>query len=243
MDLTGAVAIVTGAATEMGGAVAATLAGAGVSVVALFDNDAEGLVTVAEVVRAAGARAVPRLVDTADTVEVAHAFADVSAAEGRVDVVCNHPTPIPGAGPLVDASLARVGHVIDAQVTALLEATRLALAVMEGRGGVVVNTVTAESLDPLPSDPVHAAAKAAVVSFTRACAPLAGSHGVRINAVCPGLADPDRAGLAAHPAGGVRVGRPLPLAARLHVDDLVAAVVGLVRDDQRFGEVVTVPNR
>ena len=243
MDLTGAVSIVTGAATEVGAAVAVALADAGVSVVALFDNDAEGLVAVAADVRAAGARAVPRLVDTADTVDVAHAFAEVSAAEGPVDVVCNHPTPIPGAGGLADASLARVGHVIDAQVTALLEATRLALSTMEGRGGVVVNTVTAESLDPLPSDPVHAAAKAAVISFTRACAPLAGSHSVRVNAVSPGLADPDRAGMAAHPSGAVRVGRRLPLAARLQVVDLVAAVVALVRDDRRFGEVVTVPNR
>jgi len=61
--------------------------------------------------------------------------------------------------------------------------------------------------------------------------------------VCPGLADPDRSGVAVHPAGAVRVGRRLPLAARLHVEDLVAAIVALVRDDRRFGEVVTVPNR
>ena len=69
---------------------AATVRPLGLAIATVVQHTGE----IVEAVRAAGARAVPRLVDTADSVEVAHAFADVSAAEGRVDVVCNHPTPI-----------------------------------------------------------------------------------------------------------------------------------------------------
>jgi NAD(P)-dependent dehydrogenase (short-subunit alcohol dehydrogenase family) len=56
-------------------------------------------------------------------------------------------------------------------------------------GGTIVNTASIAALSPMPNDPVYAATKAAVVLFTQSCAEVAKTHGVRVNAVLPGMVD------------------------------------------------------
>jgi NAD(P)-dependent dehydrogenase (short-subunit alcohol dehydrogenase family) len=103
-------------------------------------------------------------------------------------------------------------------------------------GGAIVNTASVAALRPLPEDPVYAATKAAVVSFTKACAPLA-AEGIRVNCVLPGVTDTPilaKTGDGTEPApwfqkmvAGVDMLTPAAVA---------AVVLDLVRDDAARGE-------
>ena len=72
-------------------------------------------------------------------------------------------------------------------------------------GGRIVATASLAGLTAMPSDPVYAATKHAVVGFVRSVAPTLAARGISINAVCPGIADTamlDRAARAAIDAAG-----------------------------------------
>jgi NAD(P)-dependent dehydrogenase (short-subunit alcohol dehydrogenase family) len=105
----------------------------------------------------------------------------------------------------------------------------------------VVNTSSTTALRPLPFDAVYSATKAGILHFTRSCASLAESHGVRVNAVCPGPTDTP---ILAKTGDGIRQadwltaalkGRPMASA-----EDVAAAVIALIADDTKAGDYVVV---
>ena len=60
---------------------------------------------------------------------------------------------------------------------------------LAGNGGVIINTASLVGLWPMPSAPVHAAAKAGVVNFSRSLAHRAEESNIRVNAICPEIVD------------------------------------------------------
>jgi len=243
MDLAGRIAIVTGAASGIGRATAIALGEAGARAVVLADL--KPVDETAALVRAAGADVLLLETDVADTQALRVLIDTTLERYGSLDVLHNNAGMGEGSGAWPGARTDRCAAIVDVNLRAVIVATHLALEPMrEAGGGVVVNTSSGAAFVPLPQQSVYAASKAGVVHFTRSCAALAASHGVRVNCVCPGLVDTPM--LRGTTAGGAIADWLQPVVDAVELlqpEDVAAAVLDLIRDDSKVAEVVTLENR
>ncbi len=239
------VAMVTGAARGIGRASAVALDEAGARAVALVDvNEVALAESVADVAKAS-AEALPLVCDVSDLESLRRMFGRVEAVYGSLDILHNNAGIGEGATDWPDVSPERASAIIDVNLRGVVLGTRLALEPMQrSGGGVVVNTASGGAFMPLPPQAVYVATKAAVVHFTRSCLPLNESHGVRVNCVCPGLVDTPMV------RDSGRDGRPHPWLQNvidslglLDPREIAQAVLELVRDDSKAGEIVQIENR
>src|SRR4051794_37493503 len=236
MDVAGKVALVTGASSGIGRAAAVVLAAAGARVM-VADLDEIGGVETVRRIQAAGGEATFEQADVSRPHGIRAMFDAVDHVYGAVDIVHNNAGLVAGAPGWPAMDLERIHLQVDVNLAGVCMGTQEAVVRFRSRGGgAVVNTASVAALRPLPEDPVYAATKAAVVSFTKACAPLA-AEGIRVNCVLPGItATPilAKTGDGGQPAAwfqemmaGVEVLTP---------EQVAAVVLALVRDDSAAGE-------
>jgi NAD(P)-dependent dehydrogenase (short-subunit alcohol dehydrogenase family) len=184
--LTGQTALVTGAARGLGFAASRRLAAEGARVV-LFDRDEEALAVAAETLTAAGAEALPDLVDVCDEAEVRGAVAQALAATGRIDVLVNNAGIYPHF-PFEELTFADWRRVLATNLDSVFLCTHAVYPAMRERGyGRIVNVSSATFHIGYPGLSAYVASKGGIVGFTRALASEAGPHGITVNAVTPGL--------------------------------------------------------
>jgi len=179
-------AVVTGASTGIGAAVAERLAASGVHLVLVARSVDKLDEAAARLSRRHGVtvRALAADLAAADApTELAKRLAD----EGiEVEMLVNN-AGVSAPGPVLDGDPARFRSLIDVNVTALTELTTLLLPAMVARGhGAVVNIASTGGYLPAPYLAVYAATKAYVVSFTQALWAETRGTGVRVVAVSPG---------------------------------------------------------
>ena len=183
--LDGRSAVVTGAASGIGAAIAEVLAAAGASVV-LGDVNATGAEAVAEGIRAAGGVAGAQRCDVARRVDVDALVARAEREFGRIDVLCNV-AGIPSDGPLADVTDAELDRVLAVNLKGALYGCQAALRVMAAqKSGSIVNVSSAVIDAPTAGYGVYAISKAGIASLTQTLALEAGALGVRVNAIAPG---------------------------------------------------------
>ncbi len=183
--LTGRGALVTGAASGIGAAIADVLAAAGARV-ALADVDRPGAEAVAERIRASGADARAFRCDVSKRSDVDELVSAAHSAFGRLDVLCNV-AGVPSDGPLAAASEAEFDRVLAINLKGVLFGCQAALRVMTPRrSGSIVNVTSAVIDSPAPGYGLYAISKAGVASLTQTLALEAGPLGVRVNALAPG---------------------------------------------------------
>jgi pyridoxal 4-dehydrogenase len=181
--LEGKTAVVTGAAQGIGKAIAEKLAAEGARVV-VSDVNAEG----AEAVAAAlGNGAFAVACDVSDPAQVTALF-DRVEAEGGVDVLVNNAAIVP----FIDWDSVDLDHwqkIMAVNLTGVFLTTRAASDRMRkaGRAGSIVNIGSNTIFAGTPNMAAYVAAKGGVLGFTRAMATELGKHGIRVNAVTPGL--------------------------------------------------------
>src|SRR5215213_3136845 len=235
MEIDGKVAVVSGAASGIGRAAILALAVRGAKVV-VADVDEDGGRQTVEMAGAKGGAAALRRCDVTKTEDVGSALDWAVEHLGRFDIPFNN-AGISGEDLFADEP----GHwarIIDINLTAVIDATRLAVRKMPlaGNAGVIINTASLIGLWPMPSAPVYAAAKAGVVNFSRSLAYLFEEANIRVNAICPEIVDtPMARGL-----GEDRLEEARRTGRILRPEDIAAGVVELIEDDSRFGEVMTV---
>lgn len=184
------IALVTGAGGGIGRAIAQTFADRGVRGLMLFDRDQDALDLSVSELAGTGVDVLTRLVDVSDAEQMAEGFAAAVGHFGGLDYVCNNAATQTWQPAFPHADLADVHRVIDVNVRGVVLGCQLAFDHMSANGGgSIVNTASGAGKVPLPSDPLYAASKAAVVMLTRSSAWSFGAAGVRINAVCPGMVD------------------------------------------------------
>jgi len=239
MEIDGKAAVVSGAASGIGRAMAVALAAAGARVVVADVNEEGGAQTV-DHIGAKGGIAIFRRCDVTHTEDLAGAFASAVEHWDRLDIVCNN-AGIGERQPLFEDETGDFERVIGIDLTAVINATRIAVREMKRMGGgVIINTASMGGLLPMPGSPVYAAAKAGVINFTRSLQYLALESNIRVNAICPTFTDtplvwqsgPERVEEMKQIVGGI-----------LQPEDIAAGVIELVEDDSRAGAIMRVTVR
>ncbi len=180
-------ALVTGASSGIGRALASALAGEGVHLV-LTARRADRLAAVAAEIAARG-YATPVVVagDLAAPGGPDEVFAAArAAAGGPLDILVNN-AGAGRVGAVADADLDRLSAMVRLNVDALVRLTRLALPEMIARrDGAILQVASTAAFVPLPYSAVYAATKSFVVSFAEAVHAEVKEHGVRVVCLCPG---------------------------------------------------------
>ncbi|ALL79242.1 hypothetical protein AD006_32160 (plasmid) [Pseudonocardia sp. EC080610-09] len=217
------VTLVTGAASGIGNAVASRAAEAGHRVVAV-DIDGDGLAALA---RSIGPERTLALdADVTDEQAVADVFARAIAEFGRVDLLHNNAGVLDALGPTVEVSTELFDRTIrgNARSAFLVLREYLRSAERLGHGGAVVNTASAAGLKGSANLAAYTMSKHAVVGLTRSVALEVASHGIRVNAVCPGRVDTPMVTALEHiaPQADEIAARPI---ARMGTPDEIAGLV------------------
>lgn len=190
IDLSGRVAVVTGAARGIGLAIADRLLGSGAAV-ALWDFDDRQLVETAPALRARGAVA-PIVVDVTDEDAVAAAVRQTEAQLGSVDLLVNNAGI---GGPILQTweyDVATFRRVLDVNVTGVFLCCKALVPGMRERNfGRVVNIASIAGKNGSPNFSAYGASKAAVIALTKALARETADTEVLVNAVTPSVADTD----------------------------------------------------
>ena len=188
LDLTGRVAVVTGASQGIGAGIATRLAAAGAGVVVHYRRGREGAEeVVAEIVKAGGT-AIAVGADLEEEARATRMFETAANRLGPVDILVNNAGQNFPLTPLLDISLAEWGAMFRDNLISMFLCTRIAGADMRERGrGAIVNIGSISAINPALEHSHYNSAKAAVLAFTRSAAQELGPFGIRVNAVSPGL--------------------------------------------------------
>lgn len=187
--LDGRVAIVTGASSGIGAAVARALAGAGAAVV-LGARREDRLESVAAEIEGAGGRAAFRATDVAVRADVEALAALALERFGRIDVLVNNAGLMP-LSPVAELRVDDWERMVDVNVKGVLFGIAAVLPAMLERGtGHVVNVGSVAGRRPFPGGSVYSATKFAVRSLSWGMQlELSAAHGIRITDVQPGVVD------------------------------------------------------
>src|ERR687885_124468 len=189
LDFSGKVALVTGAASGMGLATARAFAEAGAAVV-LADFKEEAVQAAARELVAAGHKAIVVRCDVSDDAQVAAMVDRAVAAFGRLDAAFNNAGVMARIAPTADSTREDWDRVIGVNLRGVWSCMRHELRQMERQGsGAIVNNASVGALTGNPGIGSYIASKHGVVGLTRTAALESIKHGIRVNAVNPGLID------------------------------------------------------
>jgi 3-oxoacyl-[acyl-carrier protein] reductase len=239
IDLSGRIAIVTGASRGIGKAIAAKLAARGAHVLAAARG--ENAQSVADEIVAAGGKAEPVALDITEPGACEAAVAGALARHGRVDILVNN------AGITKDQLLLRMKRddwdaVLATNLTANFVLTQAVLKPMlKQRGGRIVSISSVVGQAGNAGQANYAASKAGIIGFSKAVALEVASRGITVNVVAPGLIDTDMTRAITNSAHEEWASR-IPLKRLGSPEDIAAAVCFLVSDEASYitGQVLAV---
>lgn len=221
LDFTGQTVIVTGSGSGLGAGISARFAEAGAAMVVNYHNSKAGARAVVDKIQAKDGRALAVQADVTQKAEVERLIAQTVDAFGQLNVLINNAGIYPLTA-LLEMPEEEWDAVIDSNLRSVFLCTQAAAQQMieQGSGGAIVNIATIEAENPAPRHSHYNAAKGGVLMHTMAAANELGLHGIRVNAVSPGLIW--REGIeAAWPDGVERWRKAAPLT-RLGLPDDVA---------------------
>lgn len=186
MKLQNKVAIVTGAGSGMGKAIAALYAQEGARVV-VSDINEEAAKAVVQEIEADGGKAFVILANVAKEEDVQQLIDQTVSQYGTVDILVNNAGIMDGMEPAADITDERWEKVFAVNTTSVMRTTRKVLPIfLEKKQGVIVNIASAGGLHGGRAGAAYTASKHAVVGFTKNTGYMYAEQGIRCNAIAPG---------------------------------------------------------
>jgi NAD(P)-dependent dehydrogenase (short-subunit alcohol dehydrogenase family) len=190
-DLSGKVALITGASGGLGNHFAQTLAGAGATV-ALAGRRKDQLEKNVKAIQGTGAKALPIRMDVQDGASIERAFAEIEAGAGTATIIVNN-SGIASNQSALELDAAEWDRVFDTNVKgAWLVARAAARRMIEAKAaGSIINIASILGFRVAGRVAPYASSKAALVHLTRALALEWARHEIRVNAIAPGYIETD----------------------------------------------------
>jgi 3-oxoacyl-[acyl-carrier protein] reductase len=232
-DLTGKVAIVTGASRGIGRATAEALAAQGAHVVVSYVRGEDAARAVQQAIEARGGKAEIAQLDVADGKATEEAIAAIAKRLGRLDIL------VANAGVAIDGLLLRVkdedlDRIFAVNVKGALASAKAAVRVMmRARTGRIVFLSSVVGEMGNAGQAAYAASKAALLGLAKTVAREYASRGITVNAVAPGFIDTD---MTTSISGEMKEGmlRTIPLGRTGRADEVAAAIVFLCSDEASY---------
>jgi glucose 1-dehydrogenase len=188
VKLTGKTALVTGADSGIGRAIATTFGREGADVAVHYHEDERGAEQTADAIRSHGARAEVLRADLSDPRQAPRLFADAVARLGRIDILVNNAGKGADAESSLDTTLDAFLDVLHVDLVSPWLLVQAAAKPMVERGsGVILNITSVHEEIPSPGGVAYDAAKGGLRMVTRTLALELAPKGVRINNIAPGM--------------------------------------------------------
>jgi 3-oxoacyl-[acyl-carrier protein] reductase len=184
-ELTGKVAIVTGASKGIGAAIAKGLGAAGAAVAVNYASSKEGAERVVKEITANGGKAIAVQGDVSKAADVKRLFAETKKAFGAPDVLVNN-AGVYAFGPLENVTEDEFHREFNTNVLGPILTTQEALKHFGPDGGSVINISSVASTSAPPNSVVYSATKGAVDSIARVLGKELGARKIRVNTIAPG---------------------------------------------------------
>ena len=186
-DLTGKVAIITGASRGIGQSIAEWYAEAGASVV-LASRKQDALDEVANGIKANGGEAIGIAAHTGKKETLRELVEKTVETYGKVDILVNNAATNPHFGPVLDAEDSMWMKTIEVNLMGNVWLCQHCVPMMrENGGGSIINVASVNGIRPGTLQGVYSMTKAGVISLTQTLAVELGPDNIRVNAIAPGL--------------------------------------------------------
>ena len=242
IDLSGRIALVTGASGGLGAQFARALAAAGAAVV-LTSRQLDRIKELRASIESQGGAAHVLELDVADPDSIKSAVAHAETEVGSIDILVNN-TGVSTSQRVEDVTLHDFNYVFDTNVRGAFlvaqEVGRRMLARARGAapgsytGGRIVNIASVAGMRAIPQIGVYCMSKAAVIHMTKVMALEWGRHGINVNALCPGYIDTDINHHHWQTEAGQKLVQSLPRKRVGHPRDLDAILLTLCSDQGHF---------
>ena len=186
-DLSGKVALVTGASRGIGQAIAELLAEQGAQII-VSSRKLDDCRIVADEIRAAGGKADALACHVGRMEDISAAFGHIEKTYGRLDILVNNAAANPYYGHILDTDLVAYDKTVEVNIRGYFFMSVAAGKMMKRQGGgAIVNVASVNGLQPGDKQGIYSITKAAVINMTKAFAKECGPLGIRVNALLPGL--------------------------------------------------------
>jgi NAD(P)-dependent dehydrogenase (short-subunit alcohol dehydrogenase family) len=237
--------LVTGASGGIGAATALKAAQAGYDIALNYHSNAAGAKAVAAKATSAGARVILCAGDVANPEEIAGIFARIDEGFGRLDALVNNAGVVDTIASVTDFTHARLRRMFDINVIGAMLVAKEAVLRMQAQGqrqdqaqsqgGTIVNVSSiAARLGSGHTFVDYAASKAAIDTFTKGLSDEVAPHGIRVNAVRPGIIETDIHAKAGAPERVEQIAPSIPMRRAGHVDEVADAILFLLSDQANY---------
>jgi NAD(P)-dependent dehydrogenase (short-subunit alcohol dehydrogenase family) len=188
-DLTGKIALVTGASRGIGEGIARLLAAQGAHVI-VSSRKQDACEAVAASIREDGGKAEAYACHIGEMAQIDKLFADLEAKHGRIDILINNAATNPHFGHITETDAGAFQKTVDVNIRGYFFMSSAAAKLMaRNGGGSIVNVASVNGVTPGAQQGIYSITKAAVISMTKAFARECAPQKVRVNALLPGATD------------------------------------------------------
>jgi NAD(P)-dependent dehydrogenase (short-subunit alcohol dehydrogenase family) len=234
-DISGRVALITGASRGIGAACAQALAERGANVI-VSSRKLEGCEEVASAIREAGGKAETMACHIGEMDQIEALFHRIQHRYGRLDILVNNAAANPYYGHILDTDLAAFQKTVDVNIRGYFFMSVHAAKMMQKQGGgVIVNVASVNGVTPGPLQGIYSITKAAIINMTKAFALECGGDNIRVNALLPGLTRTKfAAALTENKKAREHFIKQVPLKRIAEPADMAGAVLYLVSDASAY---------